>query len=365
MLDDFRQNHSDVQLQESQYDNLRLQVKSRILRQDPPDIWTGWPGGELRKYVDAGVAADITDLWKRTGMDRQMRSVAADTVSVDGSVHAIPVAIHRVNDLYLHTEAVEEAGIDPSSASDPAELAEVLRQAAKETDGVGLLLPMSDPFTVLQLWEVVLLGMADHRTYKEITDGNAAANRRAIQRALDILVEYNEITPEDSLYHSMVDANEQFMDGQSPVYPQGDWAGGVFVEEDGFEFGRDWDRIAFPGTERMYGVVEDSFIPSAQSESDGLETFLEHLGSTGPQAEFNRLKGSIPARSDASVDGFSEFGRSQAQAMDRSTEQPQSITHGLATTPAQLINLKSAIASFVDTMDVDATTDEMVDIFEQ
>ncbi|MFB6073389.1 MAG: ABC transporter substrate-binding protein [Haloarculaceae archaeon] len=364
LLDGFRQRHGGIAVEETQYDSHRLQIKSRILRSDPPDVWTGWPGGEIEGYVDANTVADITDLWEESDMLDQYRPVVADASRVDGDLYAVPVTIHRINDLYVHADRASELGVDPTDASDPAELASLLESATAGTDAPGILLPMSDPFPVLQLWEVSLLGRQDHRTFQAITDGNAAANRSAIADALEQVTAFADLAPDESLYDDLTDANAEFVDGEVPVYPQGDWAAGVFVEETGFEFEREWHRVPFPGTESMYAVVMDAFIPSAESDSAALETFLQYVGSADAQERFARNKGSIPPRKDASMDGFSDFGRDQYRDLDRSREQPQSITHGLSVTPAQLVDLKSAMAQFVDHWDVEATTNELIDVFD-
>lgn len=364
LAEGFRRRNQSVNLQETQYDNLRLQVKSRILKQDPPDAWTGWPGGEMAGYVEANTVRDITDFWTEGDLDRQIRPFIKDTCMVGDSYHAVPISTHRVNDLYVHVETAEELGVDPATASDPAELVEVLSQV-DDDDVASVLVPMADPFVVLQLWELTLLGLYDHATFRSVTAGNATANRDAIRSALETVADLAALAPDASLYHSMPDGNDMFVDGEALAYPQGDWAGGVFVETDGFEYRTDWERAAFPGTENMYDIVLDSIIPSETADGEAVETFLEYAGSTEAQESFNRLKGSIPPRKDVSTSGFSEFARAQEQSLDRSTEQPQSITHGLSTSTAQLVDLKSVIAEFVDTWDAQQATREMVEIFDE
>jgi glucose/mannose transport system substrate-binding protein len=365
LLSGFREREGSVSVQETQYDNLRLQVKSRILGQDPPDAWTGWPGGEIEGYAEVGVVADVTDRWEASGMADGYQAVAADAARVDGEYYAVPIAVHRINDLYVHTDAAASVGIDPGRAGDPKAFVEMVEQAAAETDGPGIALPMADPFPTLQLWEVILLGSAGHRTFEAITDGNAAAHRGEIRQALALVDRLAAVAGDDAIYETLTDANEQFQAGTVPVYPQGDWAAGVFAETDDFTFGTDWERVPFPGTEDMYAVVIDAVIPSASSDSDALDRFLTYAGSPDGQERFSQKKGSLPARADVSMEGFGEFARSQKTQFDRATEHPQSITHGLSVSPAQLVDLKVAIAEFLDHRDVDETADEMVGIFDR
>jgi len=358
-VDQFRQSHSAITFEETQYDNMRLRVKSRILDQNPPDLWTGWPG-EVETYADVGVVEDITESWEAAGLSEHFQSAAVEVSQIDGRFHTVPIAVHRYNDLYLHAETIERTGIEPGRASDPAALIEMLRQVDQETDGPAFLLPMVDPFTVLQLWEVTLLGFEDHQTFEAITNGEASAHRDAIRRALEHVIEFADLAHDDALYHGLTDANEQFMAGEAPVYTQGDWAGGVFSDTDGFEYGTDWERIPFPGTEDQFCVVMDSVIPHVSAEEDTLDEFLQYAGSAQAQEIFNNKKGSLPVRKDVSMDGFSEFSRSQKEQLDRARYQPKSITHGLSVDPMTLVDLKSVTAEFIDSWDPETTADEMI-----
>jgi glucose/mannose transport system substrate-binding protein len=84
----------------------------------------------------------------------------------------------------------------------------------------------------------------------------------------------------------------------------GDWAKG-HLEESGWTAGDDFLQLPFPGTEGTYVVSGDSFplpkgVPDKQAGLDLLRTF----GSPEGQTVFNRIKGSIPARTDVNIGDF-------------------------------------------------------------
>lgn len=365
LLSGFEEQNQSLTVRETQYDDLRLQVKNRILGQDPPEVWSGWPGGEIQGYEDVGVVLDVTDTWESSGMVDGYRDVVADAARVDGRYYAVPLTVHRINDLYVHTEVAADLGVDPGRASGPTELVEMLEAAATSGDQRGILLPMADPFPTLQLWEVIVLGLADHQTFRAITGGEAARHRDTVVAALELVDRIADMAGGDSVYEGLTDANEQFREGVAPVYPQGDWAGGVFVEADDFTFEREWDRVPFPGTENMYAVVIDTLIPSASADLETISPFLEYAGSPDAQERFARKKGSIPARGDVSATGFDDFVRSQLDQFDRATDHPQTITHGLSVAPDQLVDLKTTVAEFLDTRDASTAADEMVRILDR
>lgn len=345
------------------YDNTRLQVKVRILTGDPPDVWTDWPGATLRAYTDANALADVSAIFESTGMADNYRDVALEAARVEGVCHAVPYSMHRINDLYVNVDRADAMGVSPDDAETPREFARQLSEVAQE-DAAAYLLPMKEPWPVLQLWEVVLLGQYDHKTFEEVIAGRSARHRDAIQDCLDIVATIAEVAPDDAAYTSLVDANERFIAGKAPVYAQGDWVGGVFVDADGFTYEEDWRRVAFPGTEDMYVVNMDAMAPSSEAEMDAIRPFLEHAGSTDGQIAFTRAKGSLPTRTDAPTDELSAFGQDQAREIKRTQTQPQSIAHGLAVTPRTRIELLDVIASFLTDWDSTAAAEAIVDVFD-
>jgi glucose/mannose transport system substrate-binding protein len=277
----------------------------------------------------------------------------------------VPLNIHRINNLFYNVDLAAEAGVDPASASSPRDFVEVLRQADAETGGVGMLFPMKNPWTVLQLFETVLLGEHGHDTYRAVTGGNAAANRRQIADSLDIVRAYADLATDDALYMALTDANERFVEGESVFFHQGDWAAGAYTESGGFDYERDWDHVPFPGTKGTYAMNMDSLIASAATENpDAVATVLQYAGSADGQRRFNQKKGSIPPRTDVSMREFTPFLQHQQQAFETSRTQPLSITHGLGVRPDQLIELKTAMSSFVASWDADETANELVSAFD-
>ena len=359
-LEGYRRGHS-TEVRDVYLPDAKLQVKSRILTGDPPDIWTGWPGADLQAYANADALADITEIYQSTGMEANFRSSALDAARVNDAYRAVPYLIHRTNDLYINVSAAERMDIDPRGASTPRELATMVSETADAEGAAAFLLPMKEPWTVLQLWEVVLLGQTDHATYSDITDGRASPNRNAIRDALDIVSTFADAAPEDSMYNSLVEANERFMAGEVPVYSQGDWSGGAFVEADDFEYDRDWERIPFPGTDRQYVVVMDAALPSAKADIEAIRPFLEYAGSPEGQELFATTKGAVPARKDISLDRFSAFGQDQAQALERASDQAMSMAHGLAIDSPTRIELLSAFATFITNWDSEAAANAIVD----
>ena len=367
LLDGFESRHPGVSLEDVTDENLSLTVKSRILKENPPDVWIEWPGKNLTPYVEAGVLADVSEVWTESDMERAYLDGPRNAAVFDEAYHAVPLNIHRINNLFYNVDLAAEAGVDPSQVSSPRGFVELLQQVETETGRVGMMLPMKNPWTVLQLWETVLLGEHGHEVYQSVADGAAGRHRDAIADALDIVSAYADLATDDALYVSLTDANERFIDGESVFFHQGDWAAGAYTETDGFEYGSDWEHVPFPGTERMYAMNMDAVIASATAaaDADAVETFLQYVGSADGQRQFNQKKGSIPPRTDVSMGEFTDFLREQHADFESSRAQPLSITHGLGVRPEQLIELKTVMSSFVAERDVSGAASELVSAFDR
>lgn len=366
LLEGFESRHPGVSLEDVTDENLSLTVKSRILKESPPDVWVEWPGKNLMPYVEAGVLADASEIWTDADMEQAYLDGPRNAAAFDGAYRAVPLNIHRINNLFYNVEMAAQAGVDPSRVSSPRGFVEMLQQVKAETGRVGLLLPMKNPWTVLQLWETVLLGEHGHEVYQSVANGAAATHRGAIADALDILSEYAALATDDALYVSLTDANERFIDGESVFFHQGDWAAGAYTETDGFEYGSDWEHVPFPGTEGLYAMNMDAVIASAMTDNaDAVKSFLQYVGSADGQRRFNQKKGSIPPRTDVSMREFTDFLQEQHADFESSRGQPLSITHGLGVGPEQLIELKTAMSSFVAERDVDGAASELVTAFDR
>jgi len=78
LLDGFRQRHPDVPMNDVTDENLSLAVKSRILKENPPDSWLEWPGKNLQPYTDAGVLGDVSPVWTGGDMEQALRDFCAE-----------------------------------------------------------------------------------------------------------------------------------------------------------------------------------------------------------------------------------------------------------------------------------------------
>lgn len=361
-LDAFLDGAEGLSIAETPVDDVGLSVKSRILREDAPDCWIGWPGKNLEPYDRADILVDATPVWE-DGLREAYRDGPRDAATIDGVFRAVPINIHRINNLFYRPDPVAAAGIDLSTVDSPAGWIDALEAIDDAVDPHPIAFPMKNPWTVLQAWETLVIGLAGSDGYEAILDGEARAYRDTIERALEFVQRLADLAPPDALYSSLTRANDRFMAGEAVTITQGDWVAGQYVDRDGFAYGDDWDHVAVPGTTDAYAMNMDAVVATTTGAAD-LETIhalMAYAGSGDGQRRFNQKKGSIPPRSDVSMDAFGPFRQDQARAFDTARSQPVSLTHGLGVAPDRLVECKTAMAEFVADREIATTTAALVE----
>jgi glucose/mannose transport system substrate-binding protein len=340
--------------------SLRLMIKSRILQEDPPDVWDEWPGANLRPTVEAGATADITEVWEAEGMDRAYFDGMAEAARFDGEYHAVPLDIYRISNLYYNVEYFEAAGVDPSRLSDPTELVEAL-PALAEVAEYPFAVFGRNPYGLLQLWETLLLGHGAASVYEAVIDGGAAAHRGVIRQAFATLGALLEFGPDNPEFLDSADVDGDFSDGRVGCINNGSWTTGHMASSE-MEFERDWDCVPFPGTAGTPIVNTNAIVPAAGAMDDeAVREFVEYISDAQTIERFIVISGSVPPRSDVSVGELHPLSRQLHEQFGGSDAQLPSMCHGLAVEPTEVVELKDAVATFLADRDPDAAADIVVD----
>lgn len=372
LLEGFQEQYSDVEVENNPAPGgagsaLDTVIKNRVLNENPPSSFQIWPGKALYPYTEADILNDISDsVWGNNNMESAYLQGVKDAAKggTDNFV-SVPINIHRLNNLFYNTSVVESAGVDPSSISDPQSLMDAMDTVAEETDATPMAHQTQSPWSTVQLWETVLVGESGVGTFQTFASGDVASVESEVKSALTRVKEYSGHYPEDAGSISWDQANSMVVNGNAAFIHQGDWAAGQYKAADGFEYDSDWGNVAFPGTSGVYSLVMDSFVfPKNNPSPDATTKFLTYCGTKDAQKRFNTKKGSIPPRTDVSMDEFGPFLQAQSEDFANSDEQPATIAHGTAVRPEIKSNIEGAFASFLESNDVNKTYDELVTAFD-
>ena len=140
----------------------------------------------------------------------------------------------------------------------------------------------------------------------------------------------------------------------------GDWSKGYLVNDLQLKVNEDFGYVPTPGTDGMFQVITDTFgLPKGVENPEGVKKFLSVLASVEGQDAFNPLKGSIPARVDADIMKYDQYGKDTMQDF-KSGKLAPSLAHGSAASEGFLTKVNQSVNIFVTQKDVKQFTDSLV-----
>jgi len=370
LLDLFREKHPDIEIQENPVSgagggNLHAVVQNRILNDNPPSTWQDWPGANLQPYVEADKLRDIGDnVWSDEMREAYLDGpkLQARAGDPDNPFVAVPLNIHRINNLFYNVNVVEEAGVDPGSLSSTQDLIDAMATIESETDAAGMGQETSSAQGTVQLWAVTFLAEAGADAYMDFVNGNTDDIEEDIRGSLETIVEYSDYYTSDAGSINQDEAGYKVANGEAAFMNQGDWQAGNFATIEGVEYESGWDHVPWPGTDGYYQLNMDGFaFPKNNPSPDATEEFLKFVGTVEAQETFNPPKGSIPPRSDVPTDDFPPFQQKEMEHFADSEEQPPSIAHGLAVPPETLSSITDVMSSFISGYNVDKAQQGLID----
>jgi glucose/mannose transport system substrate-binding protein len=330
--------------------NAKAVLKTRMLGGDPPDTFQVHMGHEL---IDTWVTTDymepLDDVYAKYGFNDVFPQGVLDIVSYDGHPWSVPVNIHRANVMWYNKSVLEANGIDPATLS----TFKGWEAAAKKLQAAGitpLALGDNGPWAAAHLFEVVLVGTLGADGYKGLWTGDTDWNGPEVKQALENFKMMLGYVNADHAALSWDQANQLVIDGKAAFTIMGDWVDGDYVAKKFTGYG--WAPP--PGTAGIYDALSDTFgLPKNTKNPEAMKEFLGVLGSKQGQETFNKLKGSICARTDCDYSSFDEYLQSSAKDWGTDTIVP-SVVHGAAAKEGWAAAYTDAVAAFVTSLDVEA-----------
>ncbi|WP_283153570.1 ABC transporter substrate-binding protein [Guptibacillus hwajinpoensis] len=356
LIDLFKEEYPDIEVENAAVaggagTNAKAVLASRMQGDDPPATFQVHGGSELN---DGWVAADkmeaLNDLYESEGWGDKFPEDLIDLVSKDGDIYSVPVNIHRGNVLWYNTSIFEENGVEPPATFDEFFAAADQLQEAGVTP---LALGDKEPWTATHLFETALLGTLGADDYKKLFTGEMSFSDPKVKEAAENFKKMLSYVNEDHSSRNWQDASQLVADGEAAMNVMGDWAKGYFVNDLNLKVKEDFGWVETPGTDGMFMVITDTFgLPKGVSNPEDVKKFLSVLGSVEGQDAFNPLKGSIPARVDADLSNYDEYGKETIEDFKNASLAP-SLAHGSAAPEGFVTKVNQAINIFVTQQDVD------------
>lgn len=331
-------------------DQARALLASKLQANQPPDTFQGHAGAELQGYITAGKLEPLNFLYDELKLRDAFPPQLVEQISVHGEIYSVPVNIHRSNVLWFNPAILKAAGVTGA----PRTIPQFLDALGKVRDTGKIPLAIGPQWTVVHLFESVLLGSLGTRTYNKLWTADADWNSAAVKKALTDFAAILAMTgPPQADWQP---AAKQVADGEAAFTVMGDWAYSYFHNKPDGGLGKtsktDFDWAASPGTEGTFMWLSDSFtLPRGAPNREGAVAWLKVAASKAGQDAFNPLKGSIPARRDADTSLYKNYLAWNLGEWSRD-ELAGSIQHGVVANDGWRAAINDAVGIFIDNPDV-------------
>lgn len=359
----FEEKHPDIPIENAAVaggagTNAKAVLASRMQGDDPPATFQVHGGAELNEgWVAAGKMEPLNDFYQEEGLNDKFPQDLIDMVSKDGNIYSVPVNIHRGNVLWYNKKLLDENGLQaPTTFDEFFEVADAL----KAKGITPLALGDKEPWTATHLYETVLLGVLGSEDYGKLWTGELSFDDPKVTEAAEIFKKMLTYINEDHASRNWQDATQLVANGEAAMNVMGDWAKGYLVNDLKQAVNEDFGYVPTPGTDGQFMVITDTFgLPTGVENPEGVKQFLSVLASVEGQDAFNPLKGSIPARIDADVEKYDQYGKDTIEDFKEATLAP-SLAHGSAASEGFLTKVNQNVNIFVTQQDVGQFTDSLV-----
>ena len=308
--------------------NAKQVLATRLAGGDVPEIWQTHPGGELGQYVDQGVLADMTAVYKSEGWDKVVPKDLVASMTYNKKTYSVLTGVHRANTMWISSAAQKKAGVSLSgSLSWPTFKAAALKMKAKGIDPICL--GDKDIWTAAQLLEALIVAEEGAAGWTALLDGSKKWTSAGVKKAV---ANFNEAMTWVNKDHKALDwtgAVAALAKGTCGVNIMGDWAYGELLVKQKKVDGKDFTYATF-GDANTFVTVGDSFVIGKTAKNQaGAVAFAKAIMDPKVQLAFNKLKGSAPVRSDVSTKTLGKYQQGAAKVLANGKKVP-SLVHGQA-----------------------------------
>lgn len=356
LIDLFESKHPDIKVENAAVaggagTNAKAVLATRMQGNEPPSTFQVHGGAELNEgWVAADKMEPLNDFYEEQGWMDKFPQDLIDMVSKDGNIYSVPVNIHRGNVIFYNKHVFEENGVEVPATFDEFFAAADKLKAAGVTP---LALGDKEAWTATQIFENILLGVLGQDDYKGLFNGDVAFDDERVIEAAELFKKTLGYVNEDHASRNWQDAAQLVGNGEAAMTIMGDWAKGYFSNDLKLETNVDFGYTTTPETDGHFMVITDTFgLPKGIENPDDVKEFLTVLGSVEGQDAFNPLKGSIPARVDADVSKYDQYGKDTMEDF-KAAKLSASLAHGSAAAEGFLTKVNQAVNIFVTQQDVD------------
>lgn len=292
-----------------------------FLTADPPDLANWYAANRMRPFVEAGLFADISDVWANNGLNESLASSVLSS-TIDGKQYAIPYTYYQWG-IYYNRDAYKAAGVEapgPEGVTWDQFLANCEKFKAAGIDCVTT--GSSALWPVAGIFDYISMRTNGYQFHSDLAAGKISWTSPEVAAVFDNL---GKLQPYVTANHAAIDwqdAAALLVQGKAANYVMGNFAVGVFKEG-----GMTNDNLGFmvfpeitPGIARAEEAPTDTIhLTSGAKNPDDAKTFLAYMASAEAQSKWNAAVGQLPTNKNATVDPADPFLTAGFQALSTAT----------------------------------------------
>ncbi|MFV0293712.1 MAG: ABC transporter substrate-binding protein [Paracoccus sp. (in: a-proteobacteria)] len=284
-------------------------LRARVTAGNPPTA-VQMLGFDILDWAEQGdVLADLNEAAIAENWDAVIPAAIQKFSKPDGNWIAAPVNVHSTNWVWANKKILDELGI-----AQPANWDEFIAALQKVKDsGKVALAHGGQPWQEATIFDSAVLASGGPEFYqKSMIDLNPEAlNSPEMVAAFDKMAQLRGFVDDNFSGRDWNLASAMVINDEAAFQIMGDWAKGEFLRADKVP-GTDFLCFRVPGTEGVVTFNSDQFVMFRQEAAEAQAAQLEMAKSVESpdfQSAFNIVKGSVPARTDVSPEGFDDCGK--------------------------------------------------------
>ncbi len=278
-------------------------LRTRLAAGNPPTTMQ-FLGYEGLDWAKEGVLRSLNDLYAKNGWDKALAPQLLAFVKSDDTFISLPINMHRQNWVWANKAVFDKAGIAELKSWDELIAAGDKLKAA----GVIPLAIGDEPWQILEVFEAIVTDVNGAEFYKKavIDLDEAALSSDQMVDAFDKLRKVRGLVDNGFTGRDWAVATGMVASGKAAMQIMGDWAKGEFLAK-GMKPGEDFLCFPTPAATPNFKFIIDAFGVFNNDDAAVIaaqDAWAESIMDPEVQKNFNKIKGSIPARSDVSVEDF-------------------------------------------------------------
>lgn len=280
-------------------------VRTRLISGNPPTA-VQMQGFDITNWATEGVLADINDVAIAGNWDTVVPTAIQAFSKHDGKWVAAPVNVHSTNWVWANKAVMDKAGITevPQTWDDFIAASEKVQAA-----GLIALAHGGQPWQDATLFDGVALATGGVDYYKKafIELDQDTLKSDTTEQVFKRMAQLRKLVDKDFSGRDWNVASGMVINEQAAFQIMGDWAKGEFISA-GKVPNQDFLCFRLPGTQGAITYNADQFVMFKVGDEfvDAQKKFAAAVMEPSFQIAFNKVKGSVPARTDIADTEFDD-----------------------------------------------------------